>query len=299
MEHPVQFGGFCGKPAFETIEPDTHRLPVVLNSPHSGCCYSERFLAASRLDEKTIRRSEDTYVDELIGHAAALGCPLLKANFPRAWLDVNREPYELDPKMFDGHLPTYANIRSVRVAGGLGTIARIVSESEEIYAGRLDVDEALGRIDAVYKPYHRALRQLVLDTRAAFGLAVLIDCHSMPSTVRGMQGRLRPDIVLGDRYGTSCSSELTDFIASALTRLGYSVSRNKPYSGGFITEHYGQPARGLHAMQIEFNRSLYMNEQTLTKVPRFARLQDDLAGLITSLIEAFDAGFLRRPEAAE
>ena len=191
---------------------------MILNSPHSGCCYPGDFLAASRLDEKTIRRSEDSYVDELMADAAALGCPLLKANFPRAWLDVNREPYELDPKMFAGSLPTYANVRSVRVAGGLGTIARIVSESEEIYAGPLNVQEALARIDAVYKPYHRTLRQLVLDARAAFGVAVLIDCHSMPSTVRGMHGRLRPDIVLGDRYGTSCSTELTDLAGQCAFR---------------------------------------------------------------------------------
>ena len=187
----------------------------------------------------------------------------MRANFPRAWLDVNREPYELDPKMFAGSLPTYANVRSVRVAGGLGTIARIVSEREEIYARPLAVEAALARIDLVYKPYHRVLRQLVVDTRAAFGLAVLIDCHSMPSTVRGGYGRPRPDIVLGDRYGTSCAAELTDLSAQILARRGYSVTRNKPYAGGFITEHYGQPARGLHAMQIEVNRSLYMDERTL------------------------------------
>ena len=228
-----------------------------------------------------------------------LGCSLLKANFPRAWLDVNREPYELDPKMFAGSLPTYANVRSVRVAGGLGTIARIVSESEEIYAGPLNVQEALARIDAVYKPYHRALRQMVLDTRAAFGVAVLLDCHSMPSTVRGMHGRLRPDIVLGDRYGTSCASELTDLAAGVLSGLGYSVSRNKPYAGGFITEHYGQPARGLHAVQIEFNRHLYMDERTLAKTPRFERLAADLARLIGAFGEAYDDGFLSRRDAAE
>ena len=138
------------------------------------------------------------------------GAPLLKANFPRAWLDVNREPYELDPKMFAGRLPTYANVRSVRVAGGLGTIARIVSESEEIYAGPLRVEEGLARIDRVYKPYHAALGQLLTETRAGFGIAVLIDCHSMPSTVRGAAGRLRPDIVIGDRYGTSCARELAE-----------------------------------------------------------------------------------------
>ena len=290
---------FPGKPPFEVIAPLAQRLPLVLNSPHSGCCYPDAFLAASRLDQMAIRRSEDFYVDELVAEGARLGCPLLKANFPRAWLDVNREPYELDPKMFEGNLPTYANVRSVRVAGGLGTVARIVSESEEIYAGPLDVQEVLARIDAVYKPYHRALRELVLETRAAFGVAVLIDCHSMPSTVRGMQGRARPDIVLGDRYGTSCSTGLTDIAAGTLTGLGYSVGRNKPYAGGFITEHYGQPARGLHAMQIEFNRNLYMDERTLERTARFERLKTDLARLVARLIEAFDDGFLARPEAAE
>jgi len=296
MQPPAEFSG---KPAFEVIAAVERRLPIVLNSPHSGCCYPNDFLAASRLDEKAIRRSEDSYVDELIADADAVGCALIKANFPRAWLDVNREPYELDPKMFAGSLPTYANVRSMRVAGGLGTIARIVSESEEIYDRPLNVQEALARIDAVYKPYHRALRQTVLETRAAFGIAVLIDCHSMPSTVRGMHRRLRPDIVLGDRYGTSCSTELTDFAASLLTGLGYSVSRNKPYAGGFITEHYGQPARGLHAVQIEFNRHLYMDEDTLAKTPRFEQLRADLARLVTALAGAFDDGFLARRDAAE
>ena len=300
MREPVApVGRFFGKPAFEVIAPAVHRLPVILNSPHSGSVYPDDFLAASRLDERAIRRSEDTWVDELFLVAAELGCPLLKANFPRAWLDVNREPYELDPKMFDGSLPTYANIRSVRVAGGLGTIARIVSESEEIYTSPLAVETALVRIDTVYKPYHRTLRQLLLDTRAEFGLAVLIDCHSMPSTVRGMHRRVRPDIVLGDRYGTSCAMELTDFVAQVLTRFGYSVSRNKPYAGGFITEHYGQPARGLHVVQMEINRQLYMDEETLEKSARFATLRADLGRLVVGLIEAFDDGFLTRHEAAE
>lgn len=299
MHEPVQNGSFSGRPAFEVVAPATHRLPVVLNSPHSGSCYPNDFLAVSRLDERAIRRSEDTWVDELVAPAADVGCPLLKANFPRAWLDVNREPYELDPKMFEGNLPTYANIRSVRVAGGLGTIARIVSESEEIYKQPICVNEALGRIDTIYKPYHRTLRQLVLDTRAEFGLAVLIDCHSMPSTTRGAHSRHRPDIVLGDRYGTSCATELTDFAAQILSRFGYSVSRNKPYAGGFITEHYGQPGRALHAMQIEINRNIYMDERTLAKTERFGAVAADLARLVQALGEVFDAGFLTRPEAAE
>jgi N-formylglutamate amidohydrolase len=287
------------RPAFEVIEPRHRAFPVVINSPHSGSRYPEEFLAASRLDRMAIRRSEDSYVDELLAGACALGCPLLKADFPRAWLDVNREPYELDPKMFDGHLPTYANVRSLRVAGGLGTIARIVSETEEIYAHPLKVSEALARIDTVYKPYHRQLRQLVLETRARFGLSVLLDCHSMPSTARTMHGRVRPDIVIGDRYGTSCAAALSDLIATRLAARGYSVSRNKPYAGGFITEHYGQPQRGLHAVQIEFNRRLYMDERTLEKTAGFATVAGDLAAVVGNLGNALVDGLLARPEAAE
>jgi N-formylglutamate amidohydrolase len=288
-----------GKPLFEVAEPAEQLVPVVFNSPHSGRCYPADFLAASCLDERSIRRSEDTYVDDLFLPAVELGAPLLRAHFPRAWLDVNREPYELDPKMFAGSLPTFANVRSVRVAGGLGTIARIVSESEEIYARPLTVEEALARIEDVYKPYHQTLRQLVATTHVSFGFAVLIDCHSMPSTVRGANNRLRPDIVLGDRYGSSCAGELTDAAARILARLGYSVSRNKPYAGGFITEHYGQPAKGLHAVQIEVNRCLYMDERTLQPTQGYARLKSDLSRFVADLAVLFRDGFMTRAEAAE
>jgi N-formylglutamate amidohydrolase len=290
---------FAGRPAFEIVMPSRRLMPLVFNSPHSGRCYPETFLAASRLDERAIRRSEDTFVDELFLSAVELGAPLLRANFPRAWLDVNREPYELDPKMFHGSLPPFANVRSVRVAGGLGTIARIVSESEEIYSAPLHVEEGLARIETVYKPYHRALRDLVVETHSAFGQALLIDCHSMPSTVRGGHSRLRPDIVLGDRYGASCAGEITDAAGQILSRLGYSVSRNKPYAGGFITEHYGEPGRGIHAMQIEVNRCLYMDERNLQPTGDFARLSADLAGFIAELGALFDDGLLSGAEAAE
>ncbi len=286
-------------PPFEIIAPARQTLPLVFNSPHSGRTYPPDFLAASRLSQPAIRRSEDSYVDELFAPVVERGAPLLKAHFPRAWLDVNREPYELDPKMFSGRLPTYANIRSVRVAGGLGTIARIVSETEEIYAGQLNVEEALGRIDRVYKPYHEALGGLLGATRAAFGFAVLVDCHSMPSTVRGSAGRLRPDVVLGDRYGTSCAAELSDLSADLLARLGYSVSRNKPYAGGYISEHYGRPDLGFHALQIEVNRALYMDEQRLILSTGFERLQRDLVDFVDELATAFDTGFLAPREAAE
>jgi len=289
----------AGGPDFEVLAPARQRLPLVFNSPHSGCVYPAEFLAASRLSEQAIRRSEDSFVDELFATVVERGAPLLKANFPRAWLDVNREPYELDPSMFSGRLPTYANIRSVRVAGGLGTIARIVSETEEIYARPLAVEEALARIERVYKPYHAALGRLLSETRAGFGIAVLIDCHSMPSTVRGIVGRTRSDVVIGDRYGVSCAPGLADLVCDIFTSHGYSVCRNKPYAGGYITEHYGKPAHGFHALQIEINRALYLDEQTLRRSDGFARVREDLAAVIDALGAAFDGGLLGERDAAE
>lgn len=270
-------------PAFEVLEPAIQSIPFVFNSPHSGRRYPPSFLAVSRLDERTIRRSEDTFVDDLFLPVLARGAPLLRAHFPRAWLDVNREPYELDPKMFAGELPAFANIRSVRVAGGLGTIARIVAESQEIYSCPLPIHEGLARIESVYMPYHRTLRGLIARTHASFGVAVLIDCHSMPSTVRGGSGRSRPDFVLGDRHGSSCMPEITELASRFLTGRGYSVCCNKPYAGGFITEHYGRPSRELHALQIEVNRGLYLDETTLQKAAGFGELQRDLMGLVDEL----------------
>ena len=289
---------YWDRPAFETVRPRRLTAPIVFNSAHSGRDYPDRFLAMARLDELSIRQSEDAYVDELFARAPHLGTPLLRAHFPRAYLDVNREPWELDPQMFDEPLSDRFNTTSPRVTAGLGTLARVVAENKPIYRERLTLDDAKMRIDGIYLPYHAALQRLLGDALTAFGTAVLIDCHSMPRIAR-TGDRLAPDIVLGDRYGTSCSTGLTDIAAGTLTGLGYSVGRNKPYAGGFITEHYGQPARGLHAMQIEFNRNLYMDERTLERTARFERLKTDLARLVARLVEAFDDGFLARPEAAE
>ncbi len=194
-------------------------------------------------------------MDELIGDLSRCGFPVVRVNFPRSYVDVNREPYELDPRMFAGRLPSFANTRSMRVAGGLGTIPRVVGDGQEIYRERLGVDDALGRIEALYKPYHRALRRLINKAHQAFGTVILVDCHSMPSVGVSRDEPRRPDIVIGDRYGTSCAPLLPDVVEDTLSGLGYSVGRNKPYAGGFITEHYGNPASGLHAIQIELNRA--------------------------------------------
>src|SRR6195256_3965900 len=266
-------------PPFEVLEPAEGRSPVIFNSPHSGSVYPSAFLSASRLDLATLRRSEDTFVDELFVGVVGRGHPLMRAHFPRCYVDVNREPYELDPRMFDGRLPSFANTRSMRVAGGLGTVARVVGDAQEIYGQRIPVDDAIRRIEGLYKPYHRVLRRLFTRIHRDFGAAMLIDCHSMPSTAGAKDDRPRADIVLGDRYGTSCVPVVAETIEQTLRDRGYVVSRNKPYAGGFITEHYGNPAVGLHAIQLELNRALYMDERRYERAASFQSVAADLESL--------------------
>ncbi|WP_269932352.1 N-formylglutamate amidohydrolase [Aminobacter sp. HY435] len=290
---------FSVSPPFEVRTSAEQRVPFVFNSPHSGRCYPDRFLAMTRLDSTSIRRSEDCYVDELFGAAVALGAPMLAAHFPRAYLDVNREPWELDPRMFAEPVPPFANIRSARVAGGLGTVPKLVGEGLDIYPGRLPLAEAVGRIESVYKPYHETLKRLVTRTHARFGYAVLIDCHSMPTSIRIGENGARPDFIVGDRFGTSANPALSERAIGLLAAMGYAVAHNRPYAGGFITEHYGRPARNLHALQIEINRGLYMDERTFRKSAGFYALADDLARFSADLMAIPDHHFIDLPLAAE
>jgi N-formylglutamate amidohydrolase len=251
--------------------------PLVLGSPHSGDVYPADFVSSSRLPAQTLRRSEDAHVDALATPAAeALGAPLLAARFPRAFLDVNREPFELDPRLFDGRLPAFANTRSLRVAGGLGVVPRIVGEGLEIYARRLPLAEGLARIEALHAPYHDALEGLLARARAEFGLAVLIDCHSMPAAPTQRAAGERLDIVVGDRFGSSAAPELVAAVVEAFRQAGRRVGLNKPYAGGYVTERHGRPAQGLHAIQIEIARDLYMDERTLQPHGGFDRVAADL-----------------------
>ena len=235
---------------------------------------------------------------ELFAAASSMGAPLMQARFPRAWLDVNREPWELDPHMFSEPLPPHVNTASVRVAGGLGTIPRIVSEGEDIYRVKLTWDDANSRITNYYLPYHDGLRQLVADTWRRFGTAILVDCHSMPSAA-GLAGSGRPDIVLGDRHGTSCSPWITQHLEDALRAHGLKVSRNRPYAGGYITQKYGRPREGVHAIQIEINRMLYMNEATLKRSRGFSRLQTLLIDVMSKFIARAGEAASPRSIAAE
>ncbi len=288
-------------PPFEVVEPDMLRAPLVFSSPHSGRVYPDAFIERSRLDPHRLRKSEDCFVDEIFLDSVDFGVPLLRAHFPRAFLDVNREPYELDPVMFADPLPDYVNTGSVRVAGGLGTIARVVSDTEEIYTERLTFAEADARIRTLHKPYHARLRELLQRARNVFGAVVLVDCHSMPSTVpnSSTDGSSRPDFILGDRYGSACSGAIVDFVEQRLRDLGYSVSRNRPYAGGYITQFYGQPSRAVHALQLEVNRSLYMDEDALAKHGGFYRLIEDVQALVSSLLETLPHLFGGRQAAAE
>jgi len=278
------------KPPFEIVEPAAQACPIVFSSPHSGSVYPADFLKAARLDPLSLRRSEDAFVDELFVPALSIGAPMLRARFPRAYLDVNREPFELDPRMFDGRLPSHANTRSIRVAGGLGTIARIVGEAQEIYSARLPVSEAIARIEGLHRTYHAALKGLVERARRRFGMAILIDCHSMPSINLPTENGDRADVVLGDRYGTSCDPAFLDCIDYELRLLGYRVLRNKPYAGGYITEHYGTPSMGRHALQIEFSRGLYMDETRIVRTEGFDPLARDIAKVMERFAAFLAAG---------
>jgi len=268
------------------VRPDAPRVPIVVASPHSGRDYPAAFLAAARLDPIGLRRSEDSFVDTLFADAPAHGAPLLAATFPRAYCDANREAWELDPAMFSDDLPPWVNTTSPRVGAGLGTIARVVATGETIYRGKLSFAEAVYRVRACWQPYHDALAGLIAETRARFGACLLIDCHSMPATGGGSRTGAGPaDIVLGDAYGTSCAPGVTRLVERVLADLGYLVRRNDPYAGGYVTRHYGRPREGVHALQIEIARSLYMDEENITPSPRFGLMRRHIADLLAVLAE--------------
>lgn len=284
-------------PSFEVLRPLEQAAPFVFSSPHSGRIYPAEFMDMSRLDPKTLRKSEDCFVDKLFSGVALRGAPLLSARFPRAYLDLNREPYELDPELVDGPLPEHANTQSIRVAGGLGTVARIVADGEEIYAAPLNLRHVLERIDHLYFPFHAQLARLIEETLHAFGYAILIDCHSMPSSAMTPGGGARPDMVIGDRFGASADVRVSRLVRETLKDLGYDVQMNRPYAGGYITEHHGRPAHGVHALQIEINRGLYLNEATLEENAGFARLKADLDTFASHLFKTLPQLFEMRTAA--
>lgn len=272
----------------DVTRPAEQTSPIVVASPHAGSHYPSDLVEASALSRGALRRSEDCYVDELFCAATDLGAPMIKGLLPRAYLDLNREPYELDPAMFSDTLPDFVNTTSPRVAAGLGTIARVVGNQKEIYARKLTWREAESRIDQIYKPYHQALQQLIKETCDLFGYCVLLDCHSMPSAglpSSELTSGTGIDVVLGDRNGLSCARVITEESERLFGSMGYSVVRNNPYAGGFTTQNYGDPKNGIHALQVELNRALYVDETSLRRRPAFDRLKADLRQFLNELTQ--------------
>ncbi len=274
----------------DTTPPEPDRSPVevarpcaaptgfVFASPHSGQDYPGDFLARSVLPLRLLRRSEDAYVDALYADAPLHGAPLVRARFPRAFVDPNRAATELDPAMFTGGPPPGAWAPSSRASAGLGVIPRLAADGRAIYAGKLDYAEARARLKAYYAPYHAALSHEIERAREAFGSAIVIDCHSMPSaSARGA------DVVLGDRFGASCARGLVAAAEAAFREAGFAVARNRPYAGGFTTEHYGRPEAGVHVLQVEINRGLYMNEGRVEPHGGFDRLKSALSDWMRTL----------------
>lgn len=285
MSHPEETGPE-ETPPFALTPADGLRRPFIVCSPHSGRNYPADLLARSRLGRTALRRSEDGFVDELFADAPALGAPLLAALFPRAYVDVNRETWELDPTMFEGTLPKYVNARSPRVAAGLGSVARVVANGEPIYRDKLRFEDARARLEACWFPYHRALRALMDETQAQFGLCAVIDAHSMPSSAPESGGLA--DVVLGDRHGASCAPDIVNAAENAFRGAGWRTARNTPYAGGFVTAEYGRPGAGAHVLQIEINRSRYMHENTMEKRPGFDAVRTDIRAVLDAVGAAAD-----------
>lgn len=252
-------------------------LPVLFSSPHSGTLYPETMRAGLRVPLMDLRRTEDAFVDELFAGATEAGATLISANYSRAYVDLNRDARELDPAMFLDGPPRKVTVPTSRVEAGLGCLPRTAAGGEPIYAARLSRAEGEYRLALVHDAYHDFLRKTLDQYCADAGIALLIDCHSMPSRQPGR--RKLADIVLGDRFGSSCDNRLTSLVERTLRDLGYSVSRNAPYAGGYTTRCYGRPHRGVHALQIEINRKLYMDERNISRSSNFRQIKSDMQTL--------------------
>ncbi len=288
--------------AIDLRRPANQTVPLVVASPHSGCLYPAAFVAEAAVPLSVLRRAEDAFIDELYGAAPACGAPLLAACFPRSYVDANREPYELDPAMFEGPLPRALNHRTSRVAAGLGMIPRVASSGEAIYRSRLPAGEIERRLETCWRPYHGTLSMLIEQTHRLFGGTLLLDAHSMPSSASGIGSRdreARVDVVLGDNHGEACAPDLVGSVETWLRGAGLRVQRNHPYAGGYTTQRYGRPTIGRHVLQIEINRALYMDESRHEKLATWGVIERLIAGLLAHVAEVSVETVLPRPLAAE
>ncbi len=273
-------------PAFRLDQPRRVTSSVVVASPHSGRHYPPAFLRASVLDERTIRSSEDAFMDLLVAAAPALGAPLLAAEWPRAYLDLNRAEDELDPGVIEG---VGRVVQTPRINSGLGVVPRVVANGRAIYRGKLTHAEAQARIEQIWRPYHTTLDGLLLQARTEFGKAVLLDFHSMPHEALdavARPGTPRPQVVLGDRFGASADGDIVDVLEDGFLSAGLVVSRNAPFAGAYVTQRYGRPAKGYHAIQIEIDRALYMNEHMVQPSANFDTMRRVISQVLARVINA-------------
>lgn len=269
---------------FRLLLPSELQSSVVFASPHSGRLYSQKFLDSVKLDPLTIRKSEDAFVDELFNSAPSFGAPLLLANVPRAFIDLNRDSGDLDPLLIEGVTVRGKNGRAL---SGLGVVPRLVSKNKPIYSGKMNLDEVKERLVNFWHPYHRCLQSTLDATKKKFGHAVLIDCHSMPheSVNLGLRENSPPQIVLGDRFGAAASRNVIDQVHMSFIESGFRVSRNMPFAGAYISQKYGKPEKNQHVIQVEIDRSLYMNETTIEKLPNFSAFQVILCDIIAKIVQ--------------
>ena len=271
------------KVAYQLIHPERRTTSVVFASPHSGRDYPWSFIRRTNLNEHTVRSSEDAFVDQLFDCAPKFGAPFLKAGAPRAFVDLNRSAEELDPALIHGAQRSGHN---PRVASGLGVVPRVVANGKAIYSGKITMAEAERRITGYWQPYHETLQAQLDQAHLMFGQAILIDCHSMPHEAMDSVARAgvrRPEVVLGDRFGVAADEAIMDRVEAAFRDAGLAVTRNTPFAGAYITQHYGRPMRGRHAIQVEIDRALYMNEQQIRPNSNFQAFRDLLKGVIAEI----------------
>jgi len=269
--------------AFTLLRGDAVRAPVIFASPHSGTLYPQAMQVRLCVPLADLQRTEDAFVDELYQQAPDFGTLLLRANYARGFVDLNRDARELDASMFYDGLPRTAGMPSARVKAGLGCFPRVGASGRDIYATPISREDGLFRLDEVYDRYHQALQTEIENLKSNWSDIVIIDCHSMPSRQPGRSSM--PDIVLGDRFGSSCSARLTSAVERRCRREGLSVTRNAPYAGGYTTRRYGRPRRGIHVLQIEINRALYMNEMDVEKSAGFDRTSDQVSRIIEDIVD--------------
>ncbi len=263
--------------------PEVVDSPVLFNSPHSGRLYDRCFLRQTLLSWQEIRLSEDCYVDKFLNSAPRYGSVFVEATFPRAFVDVNRSSNEMDPKIIKGLNST---IHSPKVSAGLGVIPRVVGNGLDIYKSKISYQEAENRLRNYYFPYHKKLRELIEKAVQKFGLSIVFDFHSMPhSSIKDCKEKVSevPQIVLGDCYGSSCDSELFEKAYEVFVAGGFRVERNSPFSGGFITKNYGSPVEKVHVIQVEIDKSLYMNEEDFRLHSGYEDLRLRLNSIVKSL----------------